>query len=130
MSKKLAENLNIYEKEIEKLKNEIVKRFSPERIILFGSCAEGEENLESDIDLCIIINTENKREMKMKIYEIEHDIPIDVVVYTPEEWEEHVQHKQSFAYLINTKGVVLYDRGERRRLTQRSKSSPLFFALF
>lgn len=67
-------------------------------------------NYDSDIDLCIIIDTKNKRKVKTEIYGIEHDIPIDIIIYTPEQWDEHIKSKQSFAHIINSEGIVLYDR--------------------
>jgi predicted nucleotidyltransferase len=100
----------IYKNEIEKIKNQIIKQFNPEKIILFGSCAANTIKFDSDIDLCIVIDTENKRKIKTELYGIEHSIPLDIIVYTPEEWSKHVKSKQSFAYIINSEGVVLYDR--------------------
>ena len=36
----------------------IVERFQPEQVILFGSCARGEENENSDLDLLILVRDE------------------------------------------------------------------------
>ncbi|UZQ82870.1 nucleotidyltransferase domain-containing protein [Thermoanaerobacter sp. RKWS2] len=70
----------IYKSEIEKIKNQIIRQFNPEKIILFGSCAANTMKFDSDIDLCIVIDTENKRKIKTEIYGIEHSIPIDIIV--------------------------------------------------
>ncbi|HHW01816.1 MAG TPA: nucleotidyltransferase domain-containing protein [Thermoanaerobacterales bacterium] len=95
--------------EIEKIKKELIKKFQPTRIILFGSQAKGIAKLSSDIDLCVIINTDNKRSLLAEIYsEIDSRKPFDVIVYTPGEWEKFKNREGTFAHLINEKGVTLY----------------------
>lgn len=51
--------------EIEKTKEQIISRYHPIKIILFGSCAAGCAKKNSDIDLCIICDYEDKKEMLM-----------------------------------------------------------------
>lgn len=40
---------------IEQLKNNVLSPYI-EKVLLFGSCARGEETWSSDVDLCIILN--------------------------------------------------------------------------
>lgn len=94
---------------LNKLKEDIVNKFKPERIILFGSIANSTYNYNSDIDLCIVSDTTNKRELITNLYtKIECDMPFDILVYTNEEWEKNIQDSSSFAYKINNSGVILY----------------------
>ncbi len=94
------------------MKKELVEKllpFKPEKIILFGSQAKGNAREESDIDLCIVIETEKKHRLVPELYcALDCDKPIDIIVYTPKEWEECVSDESSFAYKILTEGVVLY----------------------
>lgn len=97
--------------EIQNIKEQIVQKFDPKKIILFGSQVKGTCTKHSDIDLCIIKNTDNKRELIAEIYlSIESSKPYDVLVYTEQEWEDNVRDKASFAYLINKSGVEIYGR--------------------
>lgn len=99
-------NVNYTLKEIV---NQIVCEFNPEKIILFGSVAKCTNNLNSDIDLCIIKDTSDKRNLIATIYsKIDSNIPFDILVYTNEEWEKNANDSSSFAYIINKTGVVLY----------------------
>jgi uncharacterized protein len=41
--------------EIEAFSQQIVEKFQPERIILFGSYAYGQPNEDSDVDLLVIL---------------------------------------------------------------------------
>ncbi|HEX3047140.1 MAG TPA: nucleotidyltransferase domain-containing protein [Bacillota bacterium] len=95
--------------EIESIKNQIIKKYSPSKIILFGSQAKGTATNKSDIDLCIVKNTENKRELAVDMYlNIESGKPFDLILYTESEWKECVVDSTSFAHLIYQKGMELY----------------------
>lgn len=89
--------------------HQIIKSYSPEKILLFGSQAKGTAHYNSDIDLCIIKPTENKRKLIAEMYlNIESEKPIDILLYTPEEWKQCISDKTSFAYKINKEGVTLH----------------------
>lgn len=101
-------NVNL-DSTVSKITDDIVSKFNPIKIILFGSAAKGLYRKSSDIDLCIIKDTLNKRVLIANIYtEIDCDIPFDIIVYTNEEWERNISDTSSFAYLINRSGVILY----------------------
>jgi len=42
-------------REINKIRNCIVEKYSPEKIILFGSYAYGRPNFESDVDFLVVL---------------------------------------------------------------------------
>lgn len=80
---------------VEKFKNiidKIKKEIEPEKIILFGSRARKDNLKYSDYDI-IIVSKKFKgmdfHERIISIYEIiDEAIPIDVLCYTPEEFEK------------------------------------------
>ena len=91
------------------IQEQIIRLCNPQKILLFGSQAKGTATARSDIDLCIIAATRDKRALLTDLYcDTESDIPIDFLLYTPEEWERSVVDCQSFAYKLNREGVVLY----------------------
>ncbi|MBQ9848813.1 MAG: nucleotidyltransferase domain-containing protein [Clostridia bacterium] len=88
---------------------EKAKSHGAELIILFGSRAKGKERETSDIDICIVAETDKKRRLASILQaEIESEYPIDILIYTPKEWEECVADKTSFASKIYTEGRILY----------------------
>lgn len=98
-----------FQEEIDDIKNQIIEKFSPSEIILFGSCAKGIARKNSDIDLCIILEFENKRQMRMEIDEsINTDKDVDLILYTKKEWDEYKNDTGTFANLISRTGVQLY----------------------
>ena len=56
-----------FKEEIDKIKDQIVDRYKPIKIILFGSCAAGCARKDSDIDLCVVIDYLDKRETLMDL---------------------------------------------------------------
>lgn len=94
---------------IEKIK----RSYKPEKIILFGSYARGNPTKDSDIDLLIVKETNQKHRQRMltvrKIITEENGlVGIDILVYTPEEIAERLKMNDSFISKIFKKGNVLY----------------------
>lgn len=95
--------------ELENIKKQIIENYQPKEIILFGSMAKGVFKDNSDIDLCIIKDTDDKKNLLTEMYvNIDSSIPFDLVLYTVEEWNKCVYDKSSFAYVINSTGVKIY----------------------
>lgn len=94
---------------IELIKNQLLSKFHPKRIILFGSAAKGTYNKDSDLDLCIIQDYDNKRSLLTDIYtELDCNFPYDIILYSEREWYDNVNDKGSFAHIINNTGVQIY----------------------
>lgn len=92
----------------------LVAAFSPERIVLFGSFARGDQNRASDADLVVIAPTslpfcERIGHALASCYAASRRLPVEALVYTPQEWERMVAVGSSFAALVQREGRVLYD---------------------
>ncbi len=97
-----------YYNEIERIKNQIINKYGPEDIILFGSCAKGLIKRGSDIDICVIMETQDKRQtLREMLIDIEYDVDLDIVIYTPSEWLRYKDDKANFANVIKRTGVSL-----------------------
>ena len=102
----------VIEEKINEIKDKIVREYKPEKIILFGSFAWGEPHEDSDVDLLVVMESnkpriERQREVLGMIYS--SDVPIDVLVHTPEELEESINKKGNlFLEDIVRNGKVLY----------------------
>lgn len=69
----------------------LVSRLSPKAIVLFGSAANGTAGDDSDIDLLVVMDTDlNKIDRFVLARGAVGDIgmPVDVLVFTPEEFEK------------------------------------------
>ena len=76
--------------QIDEISMRIIKNINPEKIILFGSYAKGNYNEDSDLDLIIIKQSnlpKHKRGIEIRRLFYGLLVPIDLKVYTPEEFE-------------------------------------------
>ena len=92
---------------------EILRRdLDVEKIILFGSVADGDIHEWSDIDLLIVKKT-TKRPID-RIMEasnlIKPTVGIDLFIYTPDEFRDLMQERYSFFSNVVKKGKILYEK--------------------
>ena len=100
-----------------KILNEIVLRivnnYNPEKLILFGSYASGDETEDSDLDL-LIIKKNNlpryKRSQEVRPFLRGIIFPMDILVYTPNEINKWKDVKNSFIYNVLNSCEVLYEQ--------------------
>lgn len=98
------------------LNQEIVrklKKYKPEKIILFGSHAWGKPRASSDIDILIIKKSKlpkRFRTTRAEKFLSKLPYPVDVIVYTPKELKERTKMGDFFIKLIFKKGQVLYEK--------------------
>jgi uncharacterized protein len=97
--------------------NDIVNRialgFNPEKIILFGSYAAGNPTNDSDVDLLVIKDTDlprHKRSFDIQKLLRGSMIPMDILVYTPKEFEQEQHNRYSFLGSVIKNSKILYER--------------------
>lgn len=100
--------------DIQKVVQQIVDRFHPQKVILFGSYACGQAKKDSDVDLLVVIQVdENPMHVAGLISAaIDHPFPLDIFVVTPSRLEEYLKERAVFATQLITKGVVLYEASD------------------
>ena len=99
--------------QIRKMVDRIVRRFDPERIILFGSHARGAAGPDSDVDLLVVMPVKGSRaEKEIEIGVALHDIrlPKDIIVTTPEDFEWRRKVPRTIERPASLEGKVLYVR--------------------
>lgn len=104
-------------KEIREIIQDIVRKiingYSPKKIILFGSYADGLADENSDIDLLIIKDTDKRpidrwMEVKRLLRDQKRNVPVSPLVYTSKELEERLAIKDFFIQEVLEKGEILY----------------------
>ena len=98
----------------------IVASLDPERILLFGSFARGDQNRASDIDLVVVARTslpflDRIGRVLAACHPISPLRPVEALVYTPQEWRRMLAEGRSFAHHVEREGRVLHERGSKRR---------------
>lgn len=102
-------------KKIEDLTSQIVREFNPDRVILFGSHAYGEPSKDSDVDILVVLPFKGKPVRKaIEIRNrISANIPLDLIVRTPQQIAERVAQNDWFIREIVERGRVLYEINHR-----------------
>ncbi|MDR1867327.1 MAG: nucleotidyltransferase domain-containing protein [Treponema sp.] len=100
--------------EIRRLVTFITSKITPEKIILFGSYARGDNKDNSDIDLLIIMrDLKNEREVTGLLYKSllteNITIPIDLIAIDFEKYNK-LKNKNGYIYkTIEREGKVVYE---------------------
>ncbi|QEN04596.1 nucleotidyltransferase domain-containing protein [Thiospirochaeta perfilievii] len=100
---------------------ESLKELDPFKIYMFGSVAKGTDNQDSDIDLAVILNIDdvpktydeklkNKVSVRNSILDISMEVPIDLLVYTKEEFKILDELNKPFMTEITEKGTLIYEQ--------------------
>jgi len=98
---------------LEKAIDIIIQVANPDKIILFGSRARGDSKKDSDYDLCVLKrNVEHRRKLAQQIYVSLCDVstPIDVIVQTPDKFDELKDDPYLVYKQIAKDGVVVYEK--------------------
>lgn len=104
-----------YQKELNKLSKQIIENYKPEKIILFGSLANGKIGEDSDIDLLVVKNTKKDYWQRVKdiskaIGNISIDVPKDIINITPKELKHRLSIGDYFVKDIINHGKVIYEK--------------------
>lgn len=103
----------IPESKIKEIANTIVKIIDPDKIILIGSYAAGNPNIDSDIDLLVIKEStlpRYKRSFEIEKALIRSGVPMDILVYTHNEFAIEKEIPSSFIQTAIKTSKLLYER--------------------
>ena len=100
---------------IEEFGRQIGRQFGAERVVLFGSYAQGTVTEDSDVDLLVIVAFEGRSvdksvEIRMKL---RPKFPVDLLVRTPEKVRQRIEMDDCFMREILEEGKVLYEADNR-----------------
>ncbi|KAF0134420.1 MAG: DNA polymerase subunit beta [Candidatus Saganbacteria bacterium] len=97
---------------IKDIVNKIVKGSQPEKVILFGSAVKHSAKTINDLDFLVVKASNLRRDIRGE--EIKKSLtdvifPIDIFVYTPEEYKKFKNLSGSFVSKIEKTGKTLYE---------------------
>ena len=103
----------VTQEQIQQLVNEIAENYKPEKIYLFGSYANGTPTKDSDIDLFIVKETNERwidRRVAVRRSIKNYISAMDIIVYTPKEIEEAMGYVVNIGKIAVNTGKLMYER--------------------
>ena len=97
--------------EIENIVEQLIHKYGPSRIILFGSAARGEYDKVNDLDFLVLKQEVPSRGLdRMRELDdlIDRKMAVDILVYRPDELEQRLKLGDPFIKTILSEGRVLY----------------------
>jgi predicted nucleotidyltransferase len=96
----------------------IRKNFKVKDIILFGSYAYGNPNIDSDLDLLVILDKQGYLENWMERIDLKvavkkslkgliENVPVELLLYTEDEWKKLLKSGSCFYKELDEKGIRL-----------------------
>ena len=86
---------------------QVISVAKPEAVFLYH-CKHDPDGELNSFKLCVICDYEDKRRLITEIFDVDCDVPVDVLIYTREQFKELRDDKAAFANRICTKGTMLY----------------------
>jgi len=101
---------------IRRVTRQVVEQFHPQKVILFGSYAYGQPTEDSDVDLLVVMPTEeNSLHTAARISAaVDHPFPLDLLVIRPSDLVVALQEQNIFETEVVKKGVILYEAEDQR----------------
>jgi len=98
---------------IQTIVDRIAQAIQPQSIILFGSWARDQRGPHSDIDILVIQDSalpRHQRYAQVRRLFWGMGLPMDILVFTPQEFDRYRSVPGSFAHTVASEGRVLYAR--------------------
>ena len=97
---------------IKAVARQITEQFDPNKIVLFGSHAEGRADQDSDVDLLVVLPFRGKgcRKAVEILERIRAPFPLDLLVRTPAQVRRRIREGDFFMRDIAERGKVLYEK--------------------
>src|SRR5947209_12569486 len=100
---------------IRKYVRQVVEKFHPDKVILFGSHAYGKPDADSDVDLLVVMPAANQINQAIRIgLSVPAPFPLDLIVRTPENLAYRLKWSDWFLREVMDRGIVLYDAADPR----------------
>lgn len=102
---------------------QVVEKFQPEKVILFGSYARGDQREGSDVDLLVVMPAWNEISKASRIsWELPAPFTLDLIVCTPKHLQRGLEESDWFLREVMETGKVLYAACSRRTSAQPGTS--------
>ena len=103
----------IQRSEIRRYVKNLVAKFAPQRVVLFGSYACGKPTEDSDVDLLVIMNHKKRKNVEQAVdidLQLHRTFPMDILVRKPSEVRKRLALGDMFLKSVLEDGNILYEQ--------------------
>lgn len=102
----------ITQEEIEYIKKQLIEKFKPSKIILFGSFARGDFNANSDFDFLVVKNDDRRPlDVEQELHKtIDYHLASDFLFISQKDFQKRLRNNDFFLKEVLSSGKILYDR--------------------
>lgn len=104
----------ISQKIIQEVIERLIKAYNPLKIYLFGPYAWGNPDEDTDLNILLIVESSDEKVYKRgdRAFDalLSFKIPINVTVFTKQEFDKFSQDVTSLSYEVKNRGKILYAR--------------------
>ena len=112
----MQEDTTLLSDELKHRIRESLKELRPEKVIVFGSYAQGRAGRDSDIDLIVVLDSQvvpktyqermmNRLLVRRALDALNREYALDVLVYTAPEWRQFRNSGSAFAAEVANEGM-------------------------
>ena len=94
---------------INRLVEQIIPVASPRTVIVYNKKFDMDGKMDS-FKLCLVGDFPDHRLLLSQIFDIDCELPFDILLYTPEQFDHLKEDTNAFANRIYRKGKILYGR--------------------
>ncbi len=111
---------------IRRFVRQVVEKFQPDQVILFGSQVYGKPHVDSDVDILVVMPARNELDQAVRIRRAT-DAPfsLDLIVRTPKKLRWRLEEGDWFLREVVSRGKVLYEKADRQQRRTRNCSCPI-----
>ena len=97
---------------IQKVVNRIAREFKPDRVVLFGSYANGTPHPDSDVDILVVLPFEGKGLWKSLeiLNRVRAPFPLDLIARRPDDTARRYEQGDPLIHEALDHGRMLYER--------------------
>lgn len=112
-SSESLERKKLLDQELARYVRLLTEHGDPEKVILFGTLAKGRVHEWSDIDLVVVEKTQLPFFQRLRKVRklLRPKVGMDIMVYTPEEFDQLCVDRPFFREEILAKGEIVYEHG-------------------
>lgn len=112
---KLARKAGVPKRELDRIVRRLVEAYDPLRVYLFGSFSWGVPHWNSDLDFCVVVETDEEAEQRDKAHKAFYHFTrryTDFYLCSKSQFEKRLSNPGTMEHKIHREAAVLYEKPE------------------